>query len=264
MSRIGDIRRTLAEGRPLQSAGLSLVHASVDGRAVRFCVNMRRDPIQRAHRAGAFYEAAELAALRPIFPEGGTFVDVGGNVGNHTLYAAMFLGAGQVIPFEPNERAYELLVNNVLVNDLGAVVDLSHIGLGLSDRAAGGFAMEDRDRNLGNARMLPGEGDLEVARADALLADVTPDFVKIDVEGMEIEVLNGFDGVLARCRPVFMVEVDRENAEAFEAWLGRHRYGVLYTHARYRRNRNHIVAGAERLEALRAVFVPPVAEEVPA
>lgn len=239
---IARLQKRLMLGRPDASVALQLIHTRVLDMPVIFCVNMENDPVQRNHRRGGFYEQSELKALRSIFPKGGTFVDIGANVGNHTLFAAMFLGAGRVIPFEPNPQAFELLVQNVLVNRLSERVDISKLGVGLSDAHSAGFAMQKRERNLGAAKMLEGQGSLEVFRADDLLAEETPDFIKIDVEGMEMRVLDGLSGLLARCRPVMMVEVDNEVEDQFMNWVAEAGYGVVATHARYRLNKNHVIA----------------------
>lgn len=252
--RIKRLNKRLRLGRPVESVSLQLVHTRVLDEAVTFCVNMKNDPVQRNHRRGQFYEMSELTRLRTIFPEGGVFADIGANVGNHTLFAAKYLKASKVIPFEPNPKAFELLIQNVLVNGLADVVDLSMIGVGVSDEQSGGFAMQDRDRNLGGAKMLEGEGDLEVHRGDALLAEVTPDFIKIDVEGMEMKVLSGLSGVLERCRPVMMVEVDNDVEETFLSWVAEQGYAVLSTHQRYRLNKNHLICDAGRLADLQAAY----------
>ena len=249
--------RRLANGKPVQSVDLQMVHARVLDKPVTFCVNMERDPIQRNHRAGTFYELKELLALQAIFPHGGCFVDIGANVGNHSLFAAQHLGAAKVIPFEPNPRAYDLLVQNVLVNGLSKVIDLQFLGVGLSDAHSGGFAMEKRDRNLGGARMLEGEGDLDVYRADEVLADVTPDMIKIDVEEMEMQVLAGLSGVLDRCRPVLLVEVDTVNEDAFQSWIAENDYAMVSSYQRYKTNRNHIVADRHSAERLTAQLAEP-------
>jgi FkbM family methyltransferase len=49
---------------------------------------------------------------------------------------------------------------------------------------------------------------------------LTPDFVKIDVEGFEIEVLRGMMATIERCKPVFMIEFDSGRAEAIADILG--------------------------------------------
>lgn len=244
--RIARTLRRLDLGKTVQSVSLQLVHARVLDKPVTFCVNMENDPIQRHHRKGTFYELKELQALRAIFPPGGVFVDIGANVGNHTIFAAQHLGASKVIPFEPNPQAFELLVQNVVVNGLHEVVDLSMLGVGLSDRREGGYAMEKRARNLGGARMLEGKGDLDVYRGDELMPELRPDMIKIDVETMELRVLDGLSGILDRCRPVLLVEVDVENDAAFAAWMDRAGYAVAGTYQRYKLNRNHIIADRDR------------------
>lgn len=258
--RIKRIQKRLRLGRPVESVSLQLVHARVQERPVIFCVNMENDPVQRNHRRGQFYEMSELSRLSSIFPQGGVFVDIGANVGNHTLFAALFLGASQVIPFEPNPKAFELLVSNVLVNGLRDKVDLSRLGVGVSDVEAGGFAMQERDRNLGGAKMLEGQGGLQVHPGDALLSEVTPDFIKIDVEGMEMQVLAGLSGVLERARPVMMVEVDNEVEAAFLDWVAAQGYAVLSTHQRYRLNKNHLICDAADLDRLSAAYAATAPE----
>ena len=228
-------------GRPLQSRDLQLTHARIQDRHVIFCTDMEHDPIQRNHRRGDFYEGKELNGLKKLFPKGGTFVDIGANVGNHSLFAALFLEAGRVLPIEPNPLAYRLLVQNVLVNGLEKVFDLSKLGVGLSDADAGGFAMEERTRNLGGAKMLSGKGELQVYRGDVLFADETPDMIKIDVEGMEMAVLAGLKAVIGKHKPVLLVEVDNQNEDAFMVWAKDAGYDVIETVQRYRLNKNHLL-----------------------
>ena len=244
-----EIKRTnkrLRLGRPVQSAPVTLTTARIDDRRVIFCTDMENDPIQRNHRRGQFYEARELGKLKDIFPAGGTFVDIGANVGNHGLFAALFLGAGRVIPFEPNPLAYRLLVQNVLVNGLEDVFDLSRLGVGVGAREEGGFAMEKRERNLGGAKMLPGAGSLQVLPGDRLLEGEAPALIKIDVEGMEMAVLAGLDGVIRAHRPILLVEVDNENETAFMAWAEALGYDVTETVQRYRLNKNHLLRPRQR------------------
>lgn len=253
IKRIQRLSKRLALGRPEESVPLSLVHTRVLNKRVTFCVNMERDPIQRNHRKGTFYEMYELERLRRIFPKGGTFVDIGANVGNHTLFAALFLEAERVIPFEPNPLAFELLIQNVLVNRLDHIVDLTQLGVGLSDESAGGFAMTEREVNLGAARMEAG-GDLQVFRGDEALKDVGPDCIKIDVEGMEMKVLSGIEGVLEKARPMIMIEVDNDLEETFMAWVAQMGYGVFATHARYSKNKNHLICDLGEVDELRALY----------
>lgn len=235
------INKRLRLGRPVQSHAIELTHAHIQDRSVIFCTDMENDPIQRNHRRGNFYEGKELNRLKEVFPKGGTFIDIGANVGNHSLFAAMFLGAGRIVPIEPNPLAYRLLVQNVLVNGLVGIFDLTKLGVGLSDSEAGGFAMEKRERNLGGAKMLSGKGKLQVFKGDSLLKDETPAMIKIDVESMEMQVLAGLETVITMHKPILLVEVDNENEAEFFKWAKAMKYDVVETIQRYRLNKNHIL-----------------------
>lgn len=232
----------LENGTPHVFEGIDVVACSYDGVRMRFCVDREADPIQRNNRMGKFYEAPELRWIGQRVSPGATFIDIGANIGNHGLYFARKLGAAKVIPIEPNPVAYRLLTANVVMNDLWDVFDLRFLGVGLSDKAASGFAVEERERNIGGTRMLEGEGDIEVFSGDALFDGVTPDAIKIDVEGMEIDVLNGLEATIMRARPVMLVEVDTENDEAFQAWIRDHGYSVVKVWQRYRSNRNYLLS----------------------
>lgn len=193
-----------------------VVEAEVEGRRVRFFVTDERDYIQKHHRSGRFYEQEVLDRIAALF-SGGAFVDVGANVGNHSLYAAMFLGAQRVIAFEPVPSTAMVLEVNVAVNRLGRVIETHQLGLASADGTA---RFTTPVGNLGATRLHPGGGDIRLARGDDLLAGEGVDFIKIDVEGMEIDVLEGLRETIARERPTLLVEVQVEpNQAAFFAFL---------------------------------------------
>lgn len=236
----------LREGRPLAFAGISVHSSVIHSRRFTFAVDRKRDPIQREHRRGRFYEEEELQLIKAHFPLGGVFVDIGSNVGNHGLFVAGFLSPSRIIPFEPNPVALKLLLANIVMNDFTGVFDLDHLGVGVSDRASGGFAIEDRDRNLGAARMQEGQGELQVVRGDDALADVLPDFIKIDIEGMEMRALKGLAGTIERARPVMMVEVDRENDGAFHEFVDAAGYETISRTGQFRKYKNYVIRPLDR------------------
>lgn len=242
--KVKRILAKLEDGRAFGMAGVTLSHTRVDGKRVSFATRMENDPIQRNHRRGTFYELKELRELKEHFAPGATFVDIGANVGNHTLYAALFLEAGKVISFEPNPVAYRVLIQNVLINRVEDIVDLTRLGYGLSDKREAGYAMQDKERNLGSAKMLPGKGDIETRPGDEFLKDETPAMIKVDVEGMELAALKGLEKTVKAHKPVLLVEVDNTNEEAFMAWVAKMGYRVENTVQRYKLNKNHLVLPA--------------------
>ncbi|MDA8746983.1 FkbM family methyltransferase [Litoreibacter sp.] len=221
--------------------GIDVVSCEIDGKPMLFAVDMENDPIQRNHRRGQFYELKELRLISRWFPKGGVFVDIGANVGNHSLFVARFLQPAAVIPFEPNPLAYKLLRANVHLNGWSDVFDLRHLGFGVSAGAASGYAMEKRDRNLGGAKMLEGEGEIEVRSGDEMLSGVAPSMIKIDVEGMEMDVLSGLEATVTTFMPPMMVEVDDENADAFGTWVKAHGYKTQRQLRHYKTNENFFI-----------------------
>ncbi|WP_393963258.1 FkbM family methyltransferase [Roseovarius sp. S4756] len=205
------------------------------------CLNMVRDPIQNAWRAGVFFEEEELKALQDHVKSGAHIIDIGANIGNHAMFFATRMQAARVVVIEPNPLALAPLVANVLVNRLENVITLDLLGVGLSDGSATGFGMKRHDRNLGATKMFAGKGSLEVHAGDDLLEGEDPDLIKIDVEGMEMKVLSGLAKTIASHRPVLLVEVDEENADTFAAWCDHNAYEVTKAIRHSRKNCNYIL-----------------------
>ncbi len=235
------IRKAIRKGRPVVISDIDVAVCEIHGHTFRFASDRIEDPIQRSNRKGMFYEEPELAMIKAHFPQGGTFVDIGSNIGNHSLFVAAFLQPKKIIPFEPNPLAYKLLLANVVLNGLTHVFDLRHIGFGLSDQKAGGFAMSRQARNLGGAKMLSGQGEIETITGDEALANDAPDFLKIDVEGMEMLALRGLQATITRCAPMILIEVDQANYETFDEWAKDQGYDVLDTFQRYPTNKNFLL-----------------------
>ena len=228
-------------GRPVRFPPFELVHWG----GLNFCLNFEKDPIQRCLRRGEFFEEAELSALSQYLRPGFHAIDIGSNIGNHALYFAARLGAGRVVVIEPNPLALAPLVANVVINDLGGIIDMGALGIGLSDVSAGGYFMGRHDRNLGATRMKPEGGDLQVHPGDDLFEAEAPDLVKIDVEGMEMKVLAGLEQTIARARPLILIEVDGDNDAAFAEWMAAHRYRIEMTNRHNPKNCNYLLAPEE-------------------
>jgi FkbM family methyltransferase len=235
------VRWAIRHGRAVVVPDIDVAVCEIEGRAFSFASDRLEDPVQRQHRNGKFYEEQELSLIKKHLPAQATFVDVGANVGNHSLFVAAFSQPKKIIPFEPNPLAFKLLLANIVMNGFHDLFDLRHIGLGLSDQTASGFAMSDQTRNLGGAKMQPEGGDIQTVRGDDILAEEDPDFVKIDVEGMEMQVLRGLDQTIRRCAPMILLEVDKSNYGAFNAWVQEYDYEVLEEIQRYRMNKNFLL-----------------------
>jgi FkbM family methyltransferase len=222
------------DGEPNITRGLIAEH-SIGGTIVRFFVRDEADFIQKCHVQGRWYEADDLEQLKRFY-SGGTFVDIGANVGNHTLYAALVLDAPRVVSFEPNPPAFAICRYNVLLNDLSDRVVLRDFGLASAPSMAN--VARSPEHNLGATQLSHADGGtLRLVRGDDALADEAPALIKIDVEALELDVIEGIRGTLARHRPAVFVEVDPHNRARFLEMLD----GLDYAVAAELANSNFVI-----------------------
>ena len=151
------------------------------------------------HRRGLMGEA-ERRLLRELVRPGMTAVDVGANVGLYTMLMAELVGpSGRVISFEPDPDLARLLGENCAANG-AANVEAHNVALG---RGADRMMLHRLTLNSGENHLGPNGRtafrrllEVEVAAFDALVPGVRPDFIKVDVQGWELNVLRGMEASL--------------------------------------------------------------------
>jgi FkbM family methyltransferase len=150
------------------------------------------------------------------------FADVGANLGWFTCLAAKHLPDGKVFSFEMDEQNYYLLEINVRLNQ-ASNVELVHAAV--SDQPGRITYRKPGLEPRATFSILPGEAPADASRVvgvDAVTLDgyfaardVMPDFVKIDVEGAELQVLRGMSDLIRRVRPRLLVEVHPRGLSAY-------------------------------------------------
>lgn len=214
----------------------------VEGKTLSFLIADPADLIQQYHARGYLYEIEELEIIGRHF-RGGVFVDIGANVGNHLVYALKILNASNVIAFEPNPTANAVLRVNIALNDLGNRTVVHAIGLSSSEGCAN--VEFQQVHNLGSARLATGSGNLILKRGDTLL-DGPVNFIKIDTEGMEMEVLAGLHNTIMNYQPTLFVEVEDIHLPAFEQFLAERDYSIVEQFRRYPGLANHVAEPLSR------------------
>jgi FkbM family methyltransferase len=140
--------------------------------------------------------------LDSMLPEGGVFVDVGAHVGRWALRLAA--KASRVKAVEANPDTAAVLRAHIELNDITNVDVLEYAAW---DEMTS-LSLDDPNRRVsgGSTRVVEGGGPVEAVPLDSLLGGVTPDLIKLDVEGADLRALRGLAGTLARCGPRLLIE----------------------------------------------------------
>jgi FkbM family methyltransferase len=144
---------------------------------------------------------------------GRVMLDVGANIGNHALFLADRFE--KTICFEPNPVVVERLKRNVALNGRQ---DIDVYAIGLSDKNAELPFHNQTTGNLGGGTFVhtqfPVSDVLPVRVGDEILAAVRGvDFVKVDVEGFEIQAIRGLGQTIRRDKPIIVFEYDELRGE---------------------------------------------------
>ena len=158
--------------------------------------------VRRKLNSGRFYEQKFLEYIASLNVQG-LYVDIGGNVGNHSIYFANFTLAQSVISLEPHREVFEFLKKNVKNNDPKEKVTLRNIAAG--DKNGRCSLSENAHDPLGGSFVTKGD-DIEMQVLDDIVGDKKVSLIKIDVEGFEESVLMGARTVLHRDRPELFIE----------------------------------------------------------
>jgi FkbM family methyltransferase len=184
----------------------------------------------RINLHGSFVGFATGTAERPLqealvreLGRGATFFDIGANVGFITLIAAKLVGpSGRVVAFEPVPSHVAAINANLALNGLhGIEVRETAIGreAGSASLIVSDFSAFARFASVSTPDRARETIEVAVSSIDELVgcgALPTPDVIKIDVEGAELDVIEGMQRTLGEHRPVILCEVHDSNARYVE------------------------------------------------
>lgn len=177
--------------------------------------NVKDEYVGRSLDTYGEFSELEFGLFRQLLQPGMAALDVGANIGAHTVGMAKLVGdKGQIVAFEPQRILYQMMCGNLALNNITNVmclmaaageklgsVTLPSIDYG-KENNFGGVSLVDNSKASGETVPVLTIDSFEFPRCD---------FIKIDVEGMELEVLQGAAKTLARCKPFLYVENDRRH-----------------------------------------------------
>jgi FkbM family methyltransferase len=255
--------RDVMKPRNGEGAEMTLRHVGIHpvvwrGKKYRFLVADEHDEIQKRHLAGKVYEEEELELLVNAGREWREMVDVGANVGNHSIALNGHFHFRKITVFEPNPQAAELLRLNIVLNTLPSCNPFStiHMDRVVSDINDAVYRGEEVfPNNLGSTAFYEirdsekNQHDAELAVADqqrsfgdevrsvtldyALGPASTMDFLKIDVEGMEVEVLRGACSTISRLYPDLYIEFSHDKKHLLDEFCEKYGYRIEFDYNRY-------------------------------
>ena len=182
-----------------------------------------------------------LQKKREYDGDGVVAIDCGANIGVNTIeWANALHGWGRIIAFEAQEKIYYALAGNVAINNcLNVTARLAAVGAscGFIDipepdytRPASYGSLELRYRT--NNEFIGQQIDYQKTKSIPLVSIDSLnlercDFIKIDVEGMENEVLAGAADTLERHRPVMWIEILKSDREELAEYLKKKSYALF-------------------------------------
>lgn len=177
------------------------------------------------HRYGE-WGFREIELLRAFVRAGDTVLDIGANVGTHTVALGRLVGeAGTVLAFEGQPRIHAILAHNIVQNGMGRWVHAFNMLVGSDQRLVPQALMPAAEgtnnsgaksffHDVSRKRLEQGEPTVWLAMATIDQLDLPRcDLMKVDVEAMEVEVFRGGLATLRRCQPVVYFEHAMEGPE---------------------------------------------------
>lgn len=200
-----------------------------NGKSLTF-YSYTNDHIFKYIKANTFYEANLLVKIQKLNLKG-TYVDVGANIGNHSVFFLNYCACNKVISIEGHPKIFELLkvnmyrnttryndfsLNNLLIGDVDDFKKIEIVD----------------ESNLGMSRISDSGKLMKMTTLDKIIT--TPiSLLKIDVENYEYQVLKGASNLIEKYHPLIIIELQCDNPYYKEiiAFLKSHDYvtdGINY------------------------------------
>lgn len=200
------------------------------GKKIKFYLPDRDDTIQKKIiKTRNFYEVLMLEDIKRKIPPNSVFVDAGANIGNHTIYFSNICDAKKIYSFEPRKDLCKVMIRNLEINK--AIDNVELYGCALGD------GLYKVDINIKNKKKLAMS---HAGQSTKITTNVYPmdyalfdrvrkiHLIKIDVGGVEMEVLNGSKKIIQRDSPVLYIQTytDAKYRDIFE-FLSYYRYQLV-------------------------------------
>jgi len=167
---------------------------------------------------GPVFEPDMCRLFLSLIEKNHTVFDIGANIGCTSILFGQV--AREVISFEPSPTTFKYLESNINSSAL-TNVKLHNVGLGRENEnltltfapnnRSGGFVSNQTQASAGH-----NVENISIKNGDAYIKDTHVDFMKIDVEGFEMHVLQGLTNTIQKSKPIVVAELNHWCLNAFQ------------------------------------------------
>lgn len=177
----------------------------------------------------------EVSFLKSLIEPGNVVIDCGANIGGITVPLAQKIGSGgYMVAFEPQQYIYHILCGNIAVNNLTNTAVFQRLASNVSGEvrgmpvlnyeAEGNFGDNSTDKVKEDMLCIP----VATCTIDSLNLSALH-LIKIDVQGEELDVLNGATETIKRTRPFLYVEAEsKEESEKVIEFFNDNDYSYFF------------------------------------
>ena len=208
---------------------LPLNQALLENESGKYLIINTKDCISYNLMMDGYFERYPATFLEKLFDDKAVCIDVGANMGTFTVRAANTCSAGKVYAYEAQRIVYMQMCGNAILNRLSNVYPNNWA---IGNPASGNETIQvpmidyDKDCNFGAVSLIKdvmssyndknfvfdrikteNYESVPLVSLDMIHKDEKIDFIKIDVEGMEYDVLEGAKELIAACNPVIYFEL---------------------------------------------------------
>lgn len=166
---------------------------------------------------GEQFEKIEINIAAEYINSDSTVLDIGANIGLHALHFSAVAKNGLVIACEPQPKTFKTLEKNIYQNNIKNIVPLN-VAIADTAKIANFYVMTDDAYSslIDTGRKVLNEKiKVLCTTIDGLLGEIKVDFVKIDVEGLELSVLHSMRNLIQRNHPVIFCEIYKGKLESY-------------------------------------------------